>query len=85
MGLAAFNRMRREQAAREAAAALSVSEEEKEPVEAEIEGVERPLSPDDVEDLEIDKVKELLDQCDIKFAHNTSEKKLRDKLKDAIK
>lgn len=82
MGLAAFNRMRREQAEREAAElaelarkqvdSINVQEEEKEPAKDENEG------------LTIDEVKAELDELGIKYAHNTSEKKLRGKLKEAI-
>lgn len=43
-----------------------------------------PLSPDDVDGMEIEKVKELLDQFEVKFARNTGEEKLREKLKNAI-
>jgi predicted Zn-dependent protease len=97
MGLAAFNAMRRrqaEQAAKEAAEAaksaheqdevVNVPEEPNEPEMGQNESDARPLSTDDVEDMEIERIKEFLDQMNIKYAHNTSENKLREKLINAI-
>lgn len=80
MGLMAFQRRRRELAAQE----VKPLEEELNATEGEIESQEVQLTPDDVDNLKIDKVKELLDQLDVKYAHNTKEAKLREKLKDAI-
>lgn len=77
-----FQRARRlaaEKAEREA----KVEAEQENATESQNESQE-PLSPDDVDSLEIERVKELLTQMEIKFAHNTGEEKLREKLKDAI-
>jgi hypothetical protein len=38
----------------------------------------------DIETMDIEKVKEFLNQFEVKFAHNTGEDKLREKLKNAI-
>jgi len=42
----------------------------------------KPINADDIEDIE--QVKAMLDELNIKYAHNTGEDKLREKLKDAI-
>lgn len=44
----------------------------------------KPISPDEVDGMEIETVKGLLEEFGVKFAHNTGEPKLREKLKDAI-
>jgi predicted Zn-dependent protease len=93
MGLAAFNRMRREQAAREAAEAAKLEEKEQEvvkvpeePKEPEMgENEARNDAPISVDDMSVEQVKGFLDQMEIKYAHNTSEAKLREKLRNAIK
>lgn len=45
---------------------------------------ERQIGPNDVDDMDIEGVKNLLDQMEIKYAHNTGEKKLKEKLKEAL-
>ena len=71
MGLAAFNRMRREQAEREAV----------EKAKLEAETVETtPVT----EEPTIDEVKAMLNDLGVKYSHNTSEAKLREKLKQAL-
>ena len=84
MSATAFQRHRRALAAKLAEQEANTQGEQQEVTEGENESQEQPLSPDDVEDMEIERVKELLDHFEVKFAHNTGEDKLREKLKNAI-
>ena len=92
MSLAGFQRRRRILAAKAAAEAkASVTPEnaaagQNEPDNDELvdDQLGKPISPDDVDKMDLADVKAALDQLEVKFAHNTGEQKLREKLKDAI-
>lgn len=43
------------------------------------------LTPEDIDALDVEQVKDFLNAYDVSFAHNTGEEKLREKLKDAAK
>lgn len=87
-----FERRRREQREAEHKAklneAVNVYAEEENAAQGENELIDdelgKPVSPEDVDGMEIEDVKGFLDAAGVKYSHNTGEAKLREKLKNAI-
>jgi hypothetical protein len=93
MSLTGFQRRRRELAKRKAEQEAKVLAEQENAAESQNEASNdeqdlkekaKQLTKDDVDKMDIKSVKEILDALGVKYSHNTGEKKLREKLKDAI-
>lgn len=81
MSATSFQRRRRE-IARLRVEALDVLPDRKNPTDAQDEPFK--MTDEEIENANIEDVKKLLDFYDVKYAHNTGDAKLREKLADAI-
>lgn len=89
MGAAAFNRRRRILAQQKAEAEAKVLTETKNTTESDTEPenmgqTESQSEPLDIENMDIDQVRAELDKLGVKYAHNTGEAKLKERLTNAI-